>query len=101
MHVKSSVKKLVCAKHVAQSNSRSVNFTLSVRSGACWTKAAGLAPGGFLLFCPARRFGSAVKICSASPNNYSLRKEHDQSWHRRRYRLHRHGIDEFVGSKSR
>src|SRR5471030_1881740 len=73
----------------------------SVRSGACWTKAAGLAPGGFLLFSPARRFGSAVKICSVSPNNYSLRKEHDQSWHRRRYRLHRRGIAAFVGSPSR
>jgi len=41
-----------------------------VRSGACWTKAAGLAPGGFLLF--GRRAGldgaaqqlcGAVKIC--------------------------------------
>src|SRR5471032_1574166 len=40
MHVKSNVKKLVCAKHVAQSNSRSVNFYAT----ACAPAHAGQKP---------------------------------------------------------
>jgi hypothetical protein len=48
MHVKLNVKKLVCAKHVAQSNSRSVNFYAVVRRlRRILKKAAGLVPGGF------------------------------------------------------
>jgi len=48
MHVKLNVKKLVCAKHVAQNNSRSVNFHALVRcSQRIIRKAAGLVSGGF------------------------------------------------------
>jgi hypothetical protein len=45
--VKSSVKKLVCAKHVAQSNSRSVNRIVAARLRVAQKKPSDHPSGGF------------------------------------------------------
>ena len=112
-HVKSSVRKSACAKHVAQSNSRSVNSTAAPQrcckkppasSRRLFHLRARPADAEFLMAVKIADLGLHAERTRSTPltSRRNLRRNrHDQSWHRRRHRLHGRGIAAPAGRPSR